>query len=178
MYLWRAPIHRILRSRWFFRTIAVMSAFGLLLGPGCKADSGEGRDATPSASTAVSSVPASERPNPLQSKVVTALSTLGIRAAPAELSLNSAQIAAQFGDGSELIVNALPIGIDGSMFSVRDERSIESVVVRTVYYPSSDEIRHRFECGSAIYEAYGAVPPSFDSFDEFLARFITALGCT
>lgn len=184
MHFSRASIQWSLRSRWLWRRTLIASTLGLLLGTaGCSSggrdgDTGEGKNAAPSTSAAVSSVPASGLTNELQGKIVAALSTLGIRAAPAELSLDSAQIAAQFGDRSELIVNAIPIGRDGSSFSVRDERRIEDVVVKTVHYSSASGIRHRFECGSAVYETYGAVPPNFDSFDGFLARFIKALGCS
>lgn len=154
----------------------VVGAFLILAVTACT--SGEkpaSRDAPTIAGT--SGLPVTHTPNPLEQEISSALSKLGIQAAPAELSLESAQMMASFGDGSELIMTGVRSDADRSEYSVRDERCIEGVFVQSFQHPTTSEIRNRFTCRKFTYEAYGAVPPGFDTFDGFLSRFIAVLNC-
>jgi hypothetical protein len=73
-------------------------------------------------------------------------------------------------------VHAYPTGGDRGEFSVLGERVIEGRIVQHVEY-TTGPIRERFECGDVTYEAEGATPPGFASFEAFVAGLITALGC-
>jgi hypothetical protein len=74
-------------------------------------------------------------------------------------------------------VHAYPIGTDGGEFSVLSERVIAGRIVQRVEY-ASGPVRERFECEDVTYEAEGATPSGFASFDAFLAELIATLGCT
>lgn len=89
----------------------------------------------------------------------------------------NATISATFGDGKELFVFAFKVGTSATDFSVSGKRTIAGVSVQSVTYPSG-EVRSRFTCKGADYEAFGAVPPNYSGFDSFLVKFIGALGCS
>lgn len=121
----------------------------------------------------------SSRPlNDLEVKIAEALSEMGIDSNPAELSLYSAQMTALFDDGSELFVTAVPSGHDQGEFAVHDVRRIGTLTVETVQYQGISETRHRFTCGEASYEVFGAVPPNFETTDSFLSALGQALRCS
>jgi hypothetical protein len=141
--------------------------------PGCTSDGTKRRDLT----TAAPSIPPPTQLNQLQARITAALAELGIAAHPAELSLESAQMSAVFGDGSELFVDAIPAASERSETIVRAERQIAGKVVRTVQHTSGTRPREQFQCDGSNYETHGAIPPGFASFDVFLSRFITALAC-
>lgn len=84
----------------------------------------------------------------------------------------------RFGDGSELFVFANPVGFDTSGASVVARREIAGVTVERVEYASGPTLRDRFQCGDLEFESEGAVPPGYDDFDSFLARFIAELDCS
>jgi hypothetical protein len=163
--------------------LLVLGAAALLVAASCAPEKpsvhSDARTGAPSPKTDESAPgPAGSPTNELQARIIGALSELGIEATVAELSLDSAQTIAVLDDGSELIVNGVPVHADRSEYSVRDERRIAGVIVQRVEYPGRSDLGEKFQCGDVRYEAYGAVPPGFDSFDDFLAALIPWLGCS
>ena len=88
----------------------------------------------------------------------------------------SAAIWSRIDADSAFYVNTNPVGTDGAEVSVLFQREIEGVTVERVEYPAA-EVRDRFTCRDLIFETGGTVPPGFDDFDVFLARFIAVLDC-
>jgi len=125
-------------------------------------------------------VPSRDTPPPLNQlevKVIDALGRLGITGQRAELPFENAAIWADFGTGSQLFVNATRTGTGRGEFRVVDERQLEGIRVQRVEYASGPPPRQRFECSTDTYEVSGAVPPGFPNMDQFVSRFIRALGC-
>jgi hypothetical protein len=125
-------------------------------------------------------VPSRDSPPPLNQlevKVIDALGRLGITGQRAELPFENAAIWADFGPGSQLFVNATRTGTGRGEFRVVDERQLEGIRVQRVEYASGPPPRQRFECSTDTYEVSGAVPPGFPNMDQFVSRFIRALGC-
>jgi len=114
--------------------------------------------------------------NDLEAKVIDALSALGIDGLRAEYSPTSAFIWSPLDDESAVFVHAYPTGTDDGEFLVLSEHVIAGRTVQRVEY-TSGPIRDRFECDDATYEAEGATPPGFTSFEAFLGELVTALGC-
>lgn len=115
--------------------------------------------------------------NPLQGKVIDALSKLELRGSVAELSLSSAQIVVNLADGRELHVSGTPLETHGGEFIVKGERVVNGVPVKTVEYPSAQATREQFACNNVVYEASGAIPPNFATFEVFLSELLDALDC-
>jgi hypothetical protein len=115
--------------------------------------------------------------NPRETKVISALATLGITGMRAELPFENAQIWAH-GPGWQLFVGAYRMGTMRGEFTVIDERRLEGVRVQIVEY-SGQPPRHHFECATDTdtYEVRGDVPPGFAEMDALVGRFIRALGC-
>jgi len=114
--------------------------------------------------------------NDLEAMVIDALSALGVDGLRAEYSPTSAFIWSPLDDGSAVFVHAYPTGTDRGEFSVLSERVIVGRTVQHVEY-ASGPVRERFECADVRYEAEGATPPGYASFDAFLSELIAALGC-
>lgn len=124
--------------------------------------------------------PSAQSPPPLtatESRIIESLGTLGIAAMPAEHGFGrSASIWSRIDADSAFYVNTDPVGTDGAAVSVLLQREIAGVTVERVEYPAVG-VRDRFRCGELIVETGGDVPPGFDDFDVFLARFIAVLDC-
>ena len=88
----------------------------------------------------------------------------------------SAAIWSRIDADSAFYVDTNPVGIVGADVSVLLQREIAGVTVERVEYPAVG-VRDRFQCGDLIVETGGDVPPGFDDFDVFLARFIAVLDC-
>jgi hypothetical protein len=148
----------------------------VILTGGCGATDQGTEPANPATQSAGGSNSASPHRNlnPLEKRIVTALSELGIQGAPAQLSMDSAQIVAPV-DGSELVVTGVRRENDGGVFSVIDERQVEGVTVLSVAYEGIQGHRSRFACGDYNFEAYGSAPPGFSTFDELIPRLVSAL---
>ena len=138
--------------------------------------------------SARSSLPSSEpepssldgTPPPLtatESRIIESLGVLGIAAMQAEHGYGkSAAIWSRIDADSAFYVDTNPVGIVGADVSVLLQREIAGVTVERVEYPAVG-VRDRFQCGDLIVETGGDVPPGFDDFDVFLARFIAVLDC-
>ncbi len=115
----------------------------------------------------------------LELKVINALGTLGITGLRAQLPFRDASIWADLGSGSQLFVNAYPLGTVDRNFTVIDDRQVAGIRVQHVWRPSSADgvTSSRFECTSDEYWVRGAVPPGFVDIDALVERFIGALGC-
>lgn len=113
----------------------------------------------------------------VETVVIDALATLAIEAHRDELgTTTSASIGADLGDRRRLQVLTYAVGTNRGEFTVRNERLIADVPVRTLEY-SSGVVREAFDCDGLTHEVAGSVPDGFVDFDAFLAAFIAALGC-
>ena len=88
----------------------------------------------------------------------------------------SASIWSRIDADSAFYVSTIPVGVDGAEVSVLFQREIAGVNVERVEYPAAG-VRDRFTCGDLVFETGGDLPPGFDDFDVFLARFIAVLDC-
>lgn len=118
--------------------------------------------------------------NGLEVKVINALARLGITGQRAQLPFRDATIWADLGTGSQLFVNAYPLGTADRNFTVIDERQLAGIAVQHVRRPSYPDgtISSRFECSGDEYWFGGAVPPGFADMDAFVERFLGALVCS
>lgn len=158
------------------RSLTALGLAGLILfAASCTSEQGSA-DRTPPPVDETHSTPLTPGLNELERKIVDALSTLDIEAAPAELSLDSAQLLATF-EGSELVVSATRTAADRGQYNILDQQQIGGTEVLSVRHLTSAETRKRFRCGEHTFETYGAVPPGFDSFEAFLTRFLAVLDC-
>ena len=114
--------------------------------------------------------------NDLEARIVDALDSLGVDGQRAEYSSSGAFIWAPLDDESAVFVHAYRTGSNRGEFSIIGEQVIAGRTVQRVEY-TTGPIRERFECGDVAYEAEGATPLGFASFDAFVAALITALGC-
>jgi len=132
------------------------------------------KEVTPSAPTAGDGSPPPL--NDLEARIVDALDSLGVDGRHAEYSSSGAFIWAPLDDESAVFVHAYRTGSNRGEFSVIGEEVIAGRTVQRVEY-TTGPIREQFECGDVSYEAEGATPTGFASFDAFVAGLITALGC-
>lgn len=132
-----------------------------------------------SSPSALPSTPPTSGPpglNRLERKVAKAMGELGLDAMQVEYQLNGAFMWAQVGNDAEVFVSAYPTDIEGHDFTVLDERRLAGLTVQRIEYESGDT-RNRFVCHSVAYQAFGAPPPRFATFDEFVEALIPSLGC-
>ena len=115
--------------------------------------------------------------NMLEATIADALAVLGVDAQRAEYSPLGAAMWAPLEGDSALFVYAHRSGTDRGDLSVVDERVLAGITVRTVEY-ASGPIHERFACGDVTFEAWGATPPGFPSFDAFLTELMPLLGCS
>jgi hypothetical protein len=139
----------------------------------------------PASSPTPASVPGDPSPtqpplNGLEVKVIDALDRLGIMGQRAQLPFRDASIWADMGTGSQLFVNAYPVGTVDRNYTVTDERRLAGIQVQHVRRPSYPDgmTSSRFECAGDEYWVRGAVPPGFTDPDAFVERFISALACS
>ncbi|MDP9261123.1 MAG: hypothetical protein M3O89_04035 [Actinomycetota bacterium] len=112
--------------------------------------------------------------------MIDALGKLGVTGQRAQLPFRDASIWADLGTGSQLFVNAYPLGTVDRNFIVIDERQFAGIRVQHVRRPSYPDgtITNRFECSGDEYWVRGAVPAGFDDIDAFAEGFISALACS
>lgn len=112
--------------------------------------------------------------------MINVLRRLGVTGQRAQVPFRDATIWADLGTGSELFVNAYPLGTVDPNFTVVDQRQLAGTRVQHVRRPTYPQgtTSSRFECSGNEYWVRGAVPPRFADMDAFVERFINALLCT
>lgn len=128
---------------------------------------------TAGATDAVQETPA---PRELETRLINALANLEIAAMPTEHSFRSASVWAEVDSPHPLFVHAYDLDVVDGDYVLVHERMVAGIRVETVQYRSGP-VRDRFECKGVAYEAEGAAPARFASFDEFLAALIEGLEC-